>query len=938
MKKALAAALLAFFLVALFSGCAVVHRPVLCGIDNVYILTNAEKYGKFEEIEPTPETKIVAALAQNEGEGMQFVYRPDEAQENVRVTVSDLVLDGGTEKIEDVTVYYQYYHYIDDDYGTGRLAGWYPDLLIPINGDCADLNSLDVEEEQNQGYWITVYSDKNQTAGLYKGEITLETDGGEIRNIPVEVTVWDFAVPEEHSFDAPYGYKGYAPVASYEAGYDFLLRYRLNGNRVPTVLAKNLTSEDAAKVTAEYLETHPGVSHFQASMYTKEYFDELERYGILDKCHTYVFDEPDNSDETNKKLSEEYARLHAMNPNIKNMVTTASRDTITDVDIWCGIWAGSDCDELTVRDRTVEGYEMWWYGCLAPKMNYPTYHIQDDLISARLVHWMQKDWGFQGNLYWRVDSEKLYDVYTKKTKDTLRNIYTETAIFYNSSTGDDYASPAGDGYLIAYAREGDGVVNRNMILPTLRLEAIRDGSEDFEYLTALEKKITALFEKWGVTEVTVDSCLDTYFDALYTSMADFDRDPQYMTAMRRRIAHDILHAESVVDVEAAPTFENPNGRVVTVYAENGSGVVIDGQTVQGESRGKYSVYTRYFDMNGIADRTEITVSVNGEEYTRVLKSVEDMELMEESRAAVQSDAEELGLSVPSKTVRKAFEENTFMPYTAPFGGAPDPAPHRCISENREYAAAVRKCLAKDINNTIPLAVMNEHGNLVKAPNAEYLTLYVPNGATVRVEGKAATLVKQTEQCSVYTAMLDTAGDVRYFYDVEVTLNGVTENWKKVVFNRSAETAPLINMSAEDLAEKLAAEPKNAGTEFEVVEYEGAPAVRVAIDAEHSLTVPKSLIPSLNLKQYKNVVFDIVCLAGDCDGFAVSVGTSFGSTVAEAEIPQNGIDGCLFAPLSVSRTGRVTSVTVLTSTKYPNGGTFIIRGLYAMKDIDDIANK
>lgn len=52
---------------------------------------------------------------------------------------------------------------------------------------------------------------------------------GEKRNIPVEVTVWDFAIPEEHSFDAPYGYRDYAPVASYEAGYDFLLRYRPNG-------------------------------------------------------------------------------------------------------------------------------------------------------------------------------------------------------------------------------------------------------------------------------------------------------------------------------------------------------------------------------------------------------------------------------------------------------------------------------------------------------------------------------------------------------------------------------------------------------------------------------------------------------------------------------------------------------------------------------------
>ena len=207
MKKVLAAVLLAVFFVALFSGCAVVRRPVSCGIENVYILTNAEKYGKFEEIDLTPETKLVAALAQNEGEGMQFVYRPDEAQKNVRVTVSDLVLDGGTEKLEDVTVYYQHYIYCAAAYTehkTLQRVGYYPDMLIPINGDCSDLNGIDVEANANQGFWITVWSAKDQTAGVYRGEVTLETDEGEKRIIPVEITVWDFAVPEEPSFDEAY--------------------------------------------------------------------------------------------------------------------------------------------------------------------------------------------------------------------------------------------------------------------------------------------------------------------------------------------------------------------------------------------------------------------------------------------------------------------------------------------------------------------------------------------------------------------------------------------------------------------------------------------------------------------------------------------------------------------------------------------------------------
>lgn len=932
MKKIIAAALFVLLVVSLLAGCTIMRYPVECGIENIYLLTNTEKYRKDEEISPTPETKLTATLAKNEGEGMQFVYRPDNAKKNVRVTISDLVLDGGTEKIEDVTLYYQYYHYISQDYVTGRGKGWYPDLLIPISGDCSDLNKLDIEENTNQGYWITFYSDKNQTPGLYKAEVTVEAEGDEPIKIPVEVTVWDFAVPEEHSFDAPYGVTGGS--VPYEETYEYLLRYRINGYNIPTVRGGD-SDEDAAKKTAEYIETHPGVSCFRADRYTKGYFDALEKYGVLDKCFTYPYDEPADTVEMNKKVSDTFASYHALNPNVKNMITTASRETMFDVNIWCGVWSAADSDELTVRDRISEGYEMWWYGCLVPVRYYPTYHIQDDLISARLAHWMTKDWGFTGNLYWGADWYYRIDAKTNRA-DGIRDIYNYPGTWHSDTK--EYTTPAGDGFVVCYGREGDGVVNRNMIMPTLRAEAIRDGSEDFEYLTLLEKKIGALFEKWGVTDISLDTYLDTYFDSLYISMSNMYRDSAFTQRMRERIAHDIMHAESAVSVEAAPTFENPNRRAVTVYAENGSNVVIDGENMQGESRGDYSVYTRYFDMNNIADRTEITVTVNGEEYTRVLKTLEDMELMEESRAAVQAAAEELKLPIASKTVRKLFEKNSFKPYEYNNMGSTSPVDGTGISDNREYAQEVWKCLALDIKNTIPLAVMNEAGDLLDEPKAEYLTLYVPNGATVKVEGKDATFVEQTENYSVYSAKLDTTGSARYFYDVEVTLNGVTETWRKIVFNQSAEMSPLINMSAEDIAAKLAAEPKNAGTDFEVIEYEGAPAIKVTINAEHSLSIPKSLIPYLNLKLYKKIIADIVNVSDDRGGFAVSIRATFATPVTEIEIPSNDFDGFAIGGMPAGQFGKVTAVTLLYSTKYQKEVTLIIRGLYAMKNPDDAAQQ
>ena len=955
MKKIAAALLALFSVVSLLGGCTVVVNDEPCGIENVYLLTNAEKYEKYAHIGSTPKTVMTASLAKNEGEGMQFVYKPDKAQTNVRVTVSDFVLDGGAEKIEDVTVYYQHYIYCAAAYTehkTLQRVGYYPDMLIPINGDCADLNGIDVEANANQGFWITVWSSKDQTPGLYKGEVTLETDEGEKRVIPVEITVWDFAVPEEPSFDAAYSIYWFESSVSYEEAYEYALRYRLNGNYTPSVHWQNYDAETMAKKTAEYIAEHPGVSCFMPSGYTAEYFNALEKYGILDKCFTYYFDEPGNYYSINKEMSEKFAWAHRLNPNVKNMVTTASRDTVTDVDIWCGIWSSHDCDEPTVRDRISEGYEMWWYGCVGPKAPYPTYHIQDDLMTSRLVHWMQKDWGFTGNLYWVADMNKRCELGYGKTEygSMDRDIYTQPYVFHNSETGDDCVGAAGDGYLFCYAKEGDGVVNRNMILPTIRLESVRDGSEDFEYLTLLEKKITALFEKWGVTEITVDEYMDTYYDALYNSMADFDRDPKYMIKMRERVAHDIMNAECAISVEAAPTYENVNRRTVTVYAENGSDVVIEGKTVAGESLGAYSVYAATFDIDPVRDRTEITVCVNGKTYDRTLKAVSEAELTEEARLAVQADAEELGLPISSKDVRVAYENNTFEPNAFPELGSLDAqlsrngsvlSARRLISKNREYSEQIAKCIATDITSTIPLAVMNAPTDLVGSPTAETLTLYVPNGARVKVNGEKATFVSSEAKHDIYTAIIDVGNDSRHIYDVEVTLNGVTETRKKVVLHQIVETTRLLNINAEDLAEKLAAASKNKDAIYEVTEYNGAPAIKVTVDESHNLTVPASILLITDLTDYTGLLADVVCLSENSQGIDISIKSNRGTARVDTQTVDKGFEGLIHGDIPDGfRRNKILSLVLQADAddyyERENGGTFIIKGIYATKEIADVA--
>ena len=954
MKKIAAAFLALFSAISLFSGCSISVHDEPCGIENVYLPSNAEKYGKYAHIGSTAETVMTASLAKNEGEGMQFVLKPDEEAKNVRVTMTDLTLNGGSDVMEDVTLYYQHYIYCGSDYSKLKTAGWYPDMLIPISGDCSDLNGIDVEANANQGFWITVWSRKDQTPGLYTAEVTVEYDGAEPIKIPVEVTVWDFEIPEEHSFDAAYSLGWFSGSVSYEEAYEYLLRYRTNGSIVPAVRGKNLSADESAKAAAEYIESHPGVSCFMPSMHTKEYFDALEKYGILDKCYTYIFDEPADTYEQNKTMSDRFKSIHNMNANVKNMLTTASRDAVTDVDIWCGIWSDHDCDELTVRDRISEGYEMWWYGCVSPKNPYPTYHIMDELISSRIVHWMQKDWGITGNLLWVTDMNRRCDLGYNGAQygSADRDIYTQPYVFYNSETGDDCVGAAGDGYLICYAREGDGVVNRNMILPTIRLESVRDGSEDYEYLCILEKKISALFEKWGVSDITVDEYMDTYYDAVYNSMADFERDPEYMIKMRERIAHDIMNADCAIAVEAFPTYENPNQRCVTVYAENGSSVSVDGKELSETDCGSYSVYTAVYDMNTLFDRTEITVTVNGEEYNRVLKSVEDIELMEEVRAKIRSDVEQLGLSMSGKEASLIYEKNTFVSYVYPKLGSlgaqlaqngSDYVIKRYISVNRDYAEEVKKCIASDMRNTIPLVITNEPTDVVGQPTCETLTLYVPCGSTVKVNGAEAELIAAEATYSVYTAQIDVGTDSRYFYDVEVTSGGETQTWRKVILHTVQETVSIFDINSENLAAALAKDSKNADAVYEVIEYEGSPAVKVTIDEVHTFTVPSSLIPVKNLTDYSMLTVDLVCLSENSEGFDIQAVSSVSGSVVDIATAEKDFDGYVYGNFPAgARRNKVSRLTLMADMEsyynYAPGGTYIIKGIYAVKETVDIAKE
>jgi hypothetical protein len=105
-------------------------------------------------------------------------------------------------------------------------TGWYPDALIPfryIQDDSAqvsyrwtyplwlpDFNNR-IDNQKSMIVWVDQYipvNEKEAEAGIYSSKISVTIDG-KTETIPVELTVWDFAIPNENKFKASLQHEGF---------------------------------------------------------------------------------------------------------------------------------------------------------------------------------------------------------------------------------------------------------------------------------------------------------------------------------------------------------------------------------------------------------------------------------------------------------------------------------------------------------------------------------------------------------------------------------------------------------------------------------------------------------------------------------------------------------------------------------------------------------
>ena len=165
-----------------------------------------------------------------------------------------------------------------------------------------------------------------------------------------------------------------------------------------------------------------------------------------------------------------------------------------------------------------DGEEFWWYTCVYPQEPYPTYLIDDIGISHRVLSWLQAKHKIQGVLYWSVN---IHTKYRNSAYQPGVAVWDEAMMFPNAN---------GDGFLTYPGKQIgiDGPVS------SIRLELIRDGNEDVEYVNLLRR----LLKKNGCQDLEKE--IGAYIQPVARTFQDWGRDPKVLEAQRIKLARRIL--------------------------------------------------------------------------------------------------------------------------------------------------------------------------------------------------------------------------------------------------------------------------------------------------------------------------------------------------------------------------------------------------------------
>jgi hypothetical protein len=125
-------------------------------------------------------------------------------------------------------------------------TGWKPVQLVPEHArpDRGGL-PIGVRPDENQAIWIEIYTGRDRPAGIYRGTIDVNADG-RIQRLPIELELFDFALPDVNSIQAMIYYESSQPDRYHGRNLDAAYHRLAHRHRIELVHAYDEPAVEAA--------------------------------------------------------------------------------------------------------------------------------------------------------------------------------------------------------------------------------------------------------------------------------------------------------------------------------------------------------------------------------------------------------------------------------------------------------------------------------------------------------------------------------------------------------------------------------------------------------------------------------------------------------------------------------------------------------------------
>ncbi len=557
-----------FAFVAGYSSSYVEAQASLWAVGSTEKVRALERRSKIQHPVWNEETNtVVVKGARGEHVPFQLVVTAEAHPiKDVTFTVSDLHNANALLQHSQIELFLEYHVDVYATTDVRQATGLWPDALVPLTNPFTVGSPRDGRFPYHQPIWVDIVIPGNQPPGEYKGTISAKTPDAAIGQVGIQLTVWDFKLPKQKTMWTAFGVWPAEIAEAHQVEANSDEHKKLMRRYYEFYLAKSMEPRDNIFLKPKWEKSGdkieidwssiPLEDHFLTDLQTtyvwfwaepdrqmgssgdgglsaeykevlRQYWTEVYRHykqkGWLDKLIIECpVNEPNSKEDYD--LSREWADLiHSVSPELKFFIVEpiipqdpAWGSLVGYSQVWAIHGNHIEANRNVIRERQAEGDLIQIYLTCDQRYPQPNFFIDQDAGDHRMIPWVAYKYHVSGVRYWATN-------YWSHVKDPWTDIVT----WKHSRC---YAPLAGEGSLLYpgnLVERHTGQQNVDGPVGSVRLELLREGIEDVEYLYMLERM--------GEGQLARELAR-----SLVISIRAYTNEPQRIEATREKAALKIL--------------------------------------------------------------------------------------------------------------------------------------------------------------------------------------------------------------------------------------------------------------------------------------------------------------------------------------------------------------------------------------------------------------